>query len=239
MVRETFDLSFIASILPKLFQALPVTLGITAASAAAGCLVGLLLTFGKLGAPKSVRAAVNGLTVLLRGIPTVVLLYLVYFGLPMLVQWLTGYDLSVWPKQIFVVIALSVELAVISSEMFRSAYNSLGRGQLEAAHALGMTARQRFLRIIVPQGLYVILPNLTSAVLALIQGTALAYTLGIMDIMGKARVLDTNAFNMKTLESYAAVALLYWGISILTGRSFGMLEKYLGRGQRTAGAMQN
>lgn len=237
MIPESFDLSFIASIFPKLIEALPVTLFITVLSMAAGCLVGLLLTFGKLSRIRLIRVIVNNLTVVLRGIPTIVLLYLVFFGLQPLIYQIGGIDISGWPKQVFVMIALSIELSVTCSEMFRSAYNSIDKGQLEAAHAIGMTRIQSFLRIILPQGLYVILPNLNNASLFLVQGTALAYTLGIIDVMGKANMLNTNAFGLKTFESYLAVALIYWAISIIIGWIFRLLERLFGRGQRTVGTV--
>lgn len=236
MIRESFDWKFILAALPRLLRVLPVTLGIAAAAAVLGCLAGLALTFGKVSRHRLLRGGVDLATNLLRGVPTVVLLYLVYFGLPFLVQRLTGADISAWAKQVFVVIALGLELAVTCSEMFRSAYNSLDKGQLEAAHALGMTNVQRFFRVTLPQGVYVILPNLGSAVLALVQGTSLAYTLGLMDVMGRAKMLDTNAMNMKTFEAFLAAGLIYWGISIVTGQLFRLLERRFGRGMKTVAA---
>lgn len=235
MVPETFDISFVISIIPKLLLALPVTLRITGLALLCGWAVGLLTTFGKVSRHRRLAWVLDKITVIFRGIPTVVLLYLVYFGMPTLVEALTGVSISKWSKEAFCVIALTIELGVSSSEMFRSAYNSLDRGQLEAAHALGMTRLQRFFRVIVPQGLYVILPNLGSATLSIIQGTALVYTLGIIDIMGRARVLDTNAFGLKTFEAYFTVALFYWAMSFIVTTIFHLLERRFGRGLRTVG----
>lgn len=231
MVTESFDWTFVLAAIPKLAGALPLTLGIAVVSMIAGCLVGLLLTFGKLSRFRLVRVVVNEATAIVRGIPTIVLLYLSYFALPFVIYRITGQNISGWSKSFFVVVTLGTELAVTCSEMFRSAYNSLDKGQLEAAHSIGMTRVQRFFHIILPQGLYVILPNLGNAALAVIQGTALAYTLGVMDVMGKANVLNTNAFGLKTLEAFVVVALLYWGISLLLNLLFRLLERWFGRGQ--------
>lgn len=235
MVKEVFDISFIISIIPKLLQALPVTLQVTAFALLFGWSFGLLITFGKVSRHRVLSIILDKITVVLRGIPTVVLLYLVYFGLPGLVLAVSGVSISQWSKEVFCIIALAVELAVSSSEMFRSAYNSLDKGQLEAAHAIGMTRLQRFFRVIFPQGLAVILPNLGSATLSTIQGTALVYTLGIIDIMGRARILDTNAFGMKTFEAYFTVAMFYWAISLLVNVVFSLLERHFSRGIRTVG----
>lgn len=235
MTKESFDVSFIASIVPKLLQALPVTLRLTGFALLFGWSIGLLITLGKVSRHRLLAVILDKVTVVLRGLPTVVLLYLAYFGLPGLIKAVSGEDVSRWSKEVFCIIALAAELAVSSSEMFRSAYNSLEKGQLEAAHSIGMTRTQRFFRVIAPQGLYVILPNLGSAMLSVIQGTALVYTLGIMDVMGRARVLDTNAFGLKTFEAYFTVALIYWIMSMFVSAVFHLLERYFGRGVRVVG----
>jgi ABC-type amino acid transport system permease subunit len=96
-----------------------------------------------------------------------------------------------------------------------------------------MTGVQRFNRIILPQGLFVILPNLSGLCLGIIQATSLAYTLGVMDVMGKAKVLDSNAFSMNTFEAYLLVAFIYWALSLIEGWIFKGLEIRMGRGMRT------
>ena len=162
MVRESFDIHFIIEKFPAILSALPVTLEITAVTLVLGWLLGLLVAWGKVSGSGWLKKFLGILTDIIRGIPTVVLLYIVYFGLPKLI------NVSNWSKISFVVLALMIELGTTSSEMFRSAYNSIQKGQLEAAHALGYTEIQKFFHIIVPQGLAVILPNLGSAVLSII-----------------------------------------------------------------------
>lgn len=223
MVRESFDIHFIIEKFPAILSALPVTLEITAVTLVLGWLLGLLVAWGKVSGSGWLKKFLRILTDIIRGIPTVVLLYIVYFGLPKLI------NISNWSKISFVVLALMIELGTTSSEMFRSAYNSIQKGQLEAAHALGYTEIQKFFHIIVPQGLAVILPNLGSAVLSIIQATALVYMLGIFDILGKARQLDTNVSHVKTFEMYFAVAMIYWVLAILIQQVFHLLERHFGK----------
>ena len=223
MVRENFDIHFIIEKFPAILSALPVTLEITAVTLVLGWLLGLLVAWGKVSGSGWLKKFLRILTDIIRGIPTVVLLYIVYFGLPKLI------NVSNWSKISFVVLALMIELGTTSSEMFRSAYNSIQKGQLEAAHALGYTEIQKFFHIIVPQGLAVILPNLGSAVLSIIRATALVYTLGIFDILGKARQLDTNVSHVKTFEMYFAVAMIYWVLAILIQQVFHLLERHFGK----------
>ena len=133
MVRENFDIHFIIEKFPAILSALPVTLEITAVTLVLGWLLGLLVAWGKVSGSGWLKKFLRILTDIIRGIPTVVLLYIVYFGLPKLI------NVSNWSKISFVVLALMIELGTTSSEMFRSAYNSIQKGQLEAAHALGYT----------------------------------------------------------------------------------------------------
>ena len=221
MVRESFDIHFIIEKFPAILSALPVTLEITAVTLVLSWLLGLLVAWGKVSGSGWLKKFLGILTDIIRGIPTVVLLYIVYFGLPKLI------NVSNWSKISFVVLALMIELGTTSSEMFRSAYNSIQKGQFEAAHALGYTEIQKFFHIIVPQGLAVILPNLGSAVLSIIQATALVYTLGIFDILGKARQLDTNVSHVKTFEMYFSVAIIYWALAVLIQFIFSRLEKQM------------
>lgn len=232
MVKETFDVEFIVSNFPKILKALPVTLIITIISLALGWLIGLGLSVLKVNGGKKLQTVLRVLTDLIRGIPTVVLLYIVYFGLPTLVKSLFGVSINSWSKQTYVILALAISLGATSSEMFRSAYSSIKKSQLEAAHALGYTRIQRFIHVIAPQGLYVILPNLGSAVLSTIQATALVYTLGIFDILGKARQIDTSVAGSMTFEMYFAVALIYWGLAIIIGWIFKGLEHHFGKENR-------
>ena len=233
MERESFHIDFIIQIWPKLLQALPLTVMMAVGAIIAGCILGLIVTLGKISGHRRAASVLDAVTVVIRAVPEVVLIYLVYFGLPVLTEDLMGIDIGGWAKPVFVVLALTIQLGASSSELFRSAYNSLDAGQLEAAHSIGMTGMQRFKRIIFPQGLFVILPNLSGLCLGIIQATSLAYTLGVMDVMGKAKVLDSNAFSMNTFEAYLLVALIYWALSLIEGWIFKLLEMRMGRGMKT------
>ena len=230
MIKDTVDFGFIAENFIKVLGALPTTLLITLLSLVFGWVLGLLIATGKISGPRWLKEILKWLTDIIRGIPTVVLLYVVYFGLPQLVEGIIGVNIGNWSKQTFVVIALAIELGINSSEMFRSAYNSIKKGQLEAAWSLGFTKLQRFTRVIFPQGLFVILPNLGSAVLSIIQATALVYTLGIYDILGKARQIDTNEAHVKTFEMYLVATVIYWALAGVVGVIFRGLESYFGKG---------
>lgn len=231
-LKETFDYIFIWEKLPKLFSALPLTLLITALAIFFGWLLGLIVAIGKVGGPKWLRKFLFAVTDIIRGIPTVVLMYIVYFGLSVLLSKLFSITVTTTQKYIYIVSALMIEISATGSELFRSAYSSIPRGQLEAAQSLGYTGLQKFVHVIVPQGIRVILPNLGNTLLATIQSTALLYTLGIYDLLGRARQIDTNVTHMKTFELYLAVAVIYWILGALTGWIFKRLEGSFAKGSR-------
>lgn len=221
MVRESFDIHFIIEKFPAILSALPVTLEITAVTLVLGWLLGLLVAWGKVSGSGWLKKFLRILTDIIRGIPTVVLLYIVYFGLPKLI------NVSNWSKISFVVLALMIELGTTSSEMFRSGIQFHPERSAGGGLRLGYTGIQKFFHIIIPQGLAIILPNLGSAVLSIIQATALVYTLGIFDILGKARQLDTNVSHVKTFEMYFSVAIIYWALAVLIQFIFSRLEKQM------------
>ena len=102
MVRESFDIHFIIEKFPAILSALPVTLEITAVTLVLGWLLGLLVAWGKVSGSGWLKKFLRILTDIIRGIPTVVLLYIVSFGLPKLI------NVSNWSKISFVVLALSL-----------------------------------------------------------------------------------------------------------------------------------
>ncbi|MDR1160290.1 MAG: amino acid ABC transporter permease [Syntrophomonadaceae bacterium] len=223
------DFAYMTKAFPKLFYALPLTLGITFAAMIAGMIIGGIFTVCKLSRWRILSAGVHGFTVVLRGIPTIVLLFLSYFGLPVLFS-LFGININNWTKITFAIIALTLEVAAVASELFRSAWLSLDKGQLDAATSIGMNRFQITRRVIVPQGLRVIVPNIGNLLIGQFQNTSLVYTLGIIDIIGRLNILNSQAYGAKSLELYISAAILYWLVCVLFSFCFHFLEQRLNRG---------
>ncbi|MDR1573081.1 MAG: amino acid ABC transporter permease [Clostridiales Family XIII bacterium] len=223
------DVRFMLQSFPKILAALPLTLAITLLSMVVGLLLGLLFTFAKISRWMLVRGFAFAFTTLVRGIPTVVLLFLSYFGLPALFA-IFGVNINGWDRILFAVIALVLEISAVASELFRSAWLSVNRGQLDAAYSIGMNHAQTFSRVIAPQVLRVIAPNLANLTIAQFQNTSLVYTLGVIDIVGKVNILSDAVFGIKTLELYLTAALIYWGVCVLFSCGFHLLEQRLNRG---------
>ncbi len=222
-MENLIDIKFIIEKLPNLLKALPVTMEIMILTLFWGCTIGLLMAVLKISGSSFVKKLLTVITACVRGIPTILILFLIYFGLPVILKNFS-INAGEWDKKIFVVAALSIEFGIQSSELFKSAYNGIDKGQINAAISLGYSTIQRFFYLYIPQGLKIILPNLGNCVLACIQSTALVYTLGVFDLLGKARQIDSNAFSLKTFEMYLTVSIIYWIMALINDCIFKWVE---------------
>lgn len=221
--------SYIVHYLPEIAAALPLTLLVLGLSVFLGLLLGLVLTWGQLSEDSWLRGLARGIIFLIRCTPPVVMLFLVFYGLPEFVNWWLGIDINDWSRASFTVLSMMLLFAAPVSELVKAAYLAIPRGQTEAGLALGLTEWQTVRRIVLPQALRVALPNLTTAVLNLLKDTALAYTIGLVDIMGATNLLISRQLGNYSLEAYTAVALIYWGLALVLSLLTHGLEKGLER----------
>lgn len=216
--------------IPQLIAYLPVTLQYVVASLLFGSLFAALLLLMKLGGPAPVRWIAEGITTLGRCCPTIIMLFLVYYGLPPLLYSLTGIDIENYDAIYFVVVSFSFFLGGSLSEVARSAYLSIDKGQFEAAACVGLTRAQTLRRIIAPQLFYLMIPNLGNTVQFLMKEGALTYLIGCVDLTGVAYLINGRELSAHVLEVYLALALIFWAISIAIDWLFAKLEAKLGTG---------
>lgn len=227
-----FDVSYIYRYMPDILPFLGVTILTVFSSVVLGVALGFVLAAGKLGKSRLGRFLSNGYTTLLRCTPSIVLLFVIYYGLPELVMGVFRVDINDMEKGIFVVLTFSLLFAATMSEVMRSAYESIDRGQKEAAVSVGLTPFQAFYRILLPQCFYVALPNFGNAVIALLKDGALGFTIGFIDIMGKTNLIVSVNYGAHSREIYLGLALVYWILSIVLERLFIKAEKMSGKGRR-------
>ncbi|AQU73231.1 amino acid ABC transporter permease [Priestia megaterium] len=166
----------------------------------------------------------------MRCTPLLVQLFLVYFGLPQLLL-LVHIDINSWSRITFLVIAFSLHTAAPLSEVIRSAYLSIDKGQFEAAYSIGMNYFQSLRRIILPQAFVAALPNLGNATISLLKDTALAFSIGIIDILGQVRLILGNNYGIGMFEIYVTISLVYWSMCIVIEIIVSYLEKHLKKGR--------
>ena len=213
----------IVALLPTLWDAVR----ILAASILFGALLGVVLARAKLGRVKVSHKLADGYTTFIRCVPGIVLLYVVYYGLPRLLG-LIGIDGSRIERRVYIIIAFALFCGASLSEVFRSAYLSVDFGQREAGISVGLTGWQTFRRILFPQIFRVVLPSFGNTVIAVLNEASLGFAIGYMDILGRAKLIGNKSYGAKNVEIYLAAAVLYWGTSVLIGRVIAGLEKKYG-----------
>lgn len=221
---QLFDFSYFLGCFATLLPYLPITLMILAVSLVFSLLFGLLLAWCKLRKNRIARGAVNVYTEIIRGTPFVVLLFIIYFGLPKLFLQVWGIDINGWNKMIYIIVTLSIFGSARMSEAMRAAYLAVNRSQMEAALSCGLSEGQGFWHIVMPQALLIALPNLGNLILSNLLETAVGFSIGIVDFVGNARLVITRDYGVHNLEVYLMVALVYWVLSMLFAKFFDVLE---------------
>ena len=149
---------------------------------------------------------------IIKGLPMTLLVILLTTLLGSLLGGLVAWASLSKDKALVTMVLL---FSAMISEVFKAAYQAIPKGQLEAGLSIGLTSEQTFVRIIAPQAFKVALPNITTAILNLMRDAALAYTIGFIDVMGKGNLLISRHLGNYSLETYTAVAFVYWGIALI------------------------
>ncbi|MEY8352668.1 amino acid ABC transporter permease [Lachnospiraceae bacterium 54-53] len=222
MAGDFFSFQRVIEYFPKILSRLHVTFSIVAVSISIALVLGTVIAVVRL---KRIPVFCQLFTVyvsFVRGTPILVQLFLIYYGIPLLLVQMTGSNVtSGWDKLIFVYIAYALNEAGFLSEHIRAAVLSVPSGQAEAGYSVGLSQRQTFFRIVFPQAFRVLLPGFGAALVGLLPATSLAYMLGVTDMMGKVRAIGAVTFH--TLEGYFCAALIFVIVSFALEQVFACL----------------
>jgi polar amino acid transport system permease protein len=213
-----------------LLEGAGVTIALAVVTVPFGFGAGLALAVLKLSTHKAVRAFCNAYTTFFRGIPDLLSLFIVYFGLQALFDVL-GSRLGIHMElNAFVagVIALSVVMTAYSSEVWVAALKAVPTGQHEAAKSLGLDPWRTFRLVLMPQLLRVALPGLGNIWMVLLKDTSLISTLAVMDLLRAAK--EASDVTTRPILFYSAAAAVYLVFSIISGLVQGKLEQRVNRG---------
>lgn len=219
----------LAAIAGQILEQLPLTLAMLLVSLLFGLLIGLVLALARIHKRPVFNAIATLFISYMRCTPVLVQLFVAYYGLPLLLKQI-GIDINHWPSLIFAMVTFSLNISAYFAEMFRSAYLAVGAGQTEAAYSVGMNYRQTLLRIILPQAFAISIPNLTGNAIYLLKESALAFSIGIIDMIGQADVILSQNFKANPVQVYAIIAAIYWILSIIIQKSGDWTEKGLKKG---------
>lgn len=203
------------------------TLGLAVCSLVLGLFLGML--FAMLEANRFVGKPTAVFVALLRGLPEILVVLLVYFGSSELVELLTGeyVEFGAFGCGVF---ALSLIFAAYASQTLRGAIQAIAKGQWESGTALGLSKGYTFLRIIMPQVWRHALPGLSNQWLVLLKDTALISLIGVDDLMRQAQLINTNTHQPFTW--YGIAALIYLLVTLVSQIGIRKLELRFTRFER-------
>ncbi len=206
--------------LPRLMKGLGISLQLTVISVVCGYLIGLLLALGTAAKPRWIRFPTLVFVEVGRGVPSLVVLYMVYFGLPAFGVLFENF----WAAAI----GLTFTVSAYSSEIIRGGIGSVARGQQEASSALGLNRRTAFMRIVLPQGLRSAIPALMGLAIMSFQGTSLAYSIAVNELMSQAYQVSLITFQY--LAVFGLTGLIFAAIALPATWASAAVERRLARG---------
>ena len=201
-----------------------------------GALRTLVLALAQLSNSRAARLAADTFTTVLRGLPELLTLFIIYHGtaiaLAELIEWLGFKGRIEINPYTAATIALGVVFASFASEVFRGAYLAVPKGQIEAGLACGMSRGQVFRRIRMPQLWRYALPGLGNLWLVLLKDTALASVIAFDELMREARVAAETTG--QPFVFFVAAAIIYLIFTALSSVVLARAEKHAARGVRRA-----
>jgi polar amino acid transport system permease protein len=198
------NFNFVWKYADKLWWGLALSIQLAFIGILIGCVIGLALALAYSGGNRWIRAAVTAYVEFIRNIPLLLLIYLVFYGVPSAGGF--AYDATT-----SFVLTLSLYSGAYLVEVFRAGLDAVPRGVLDAGKAIGLTPWQRFVSVRFPIMLRIVLPSLSNAFISLFKDTSLASVIAVPELTYGANWIKTNTFR------HVEVWIVVWPIYLLAG----------------------
>jgi polar amino acid transport system permease protein len=219
------DIAFLSEWQAFVLGGVPLTLVISAASIFFACILAVFGALGRLSSNAVVYGVASFYVSLVRGTPLIVQILFIYLALPQI--W-PGF--SIIPAIILGIFALAFNYGAYMTEIFRAGIQAIPRGQIEAAHALGMTDRLTMRRVVLPQAIRIVTPAIGNEFIAMIKDSALVSIITVQELLWRARTVGSSHFRM--LETLLLAALIYWVLTLAFSLLQDRLEKRMAESDR-------
>lgn len=218
MDQAAHPLSRIGEIVVYLLPAVPETLRITLFSFALALLLGILVGVARTGGSRVLRLLSAAYVDTLRGIPLLVQIFFLYFGVGRLLNL---------DRTVAGILAIGIGYSAYIGETVRAGIQAVPRGQWEAARSLGLSTPQCLRHIILPQALRIVVPPILNDFVACLKDSSLVSIIGLRELTRAGREYSSRTFT--DFETWTVVALLYLAMTILLSRFSGWMERRLRR----------
>jgi glutamate/aspartate transport system permease protein len=219
-----FDFDVIQRSLPYLWKGFQYTVELTTIAASGGIFFGTLLALARLSSKRTLSLVASGYVNLMRSIPLVLVIFWFFFLVPMIVQGITGSERppQVGAERTAIVTFIMFEAAYFC-EIMRAGIQSIPKGQVYAAYALGLGYGQAMRLVVLPQAFRNMIPVLLTQIIILFQDTSLTYVISATDFLGAASKIGQR--DGRLVEMYTFVALVYFVISFTLSQLVKRLQK--------------
>lgn len=195
------------------------TLRLAIPAIALGFVLGIFIGLGRLARSTPVRLLASVYVEFFRGVPLVMVIFWFWFIIPQLLQ------LPI-PEYGVALVAFVIFEAAYFGEIIRAGVQSVSRGQVEAATALGLKGRQTMLFVVLPQAVRNMLPSLVTQMIVLFKDTSLASIIGYVDLTKAAQIVNNR--EIRPFELYLFIAVVYWVCTYSMSRMASHLERRMG-----------
>jgi polar amino acid transport system permease protein len=202
--------------LPQLFEGLKTTLGLTIFSLILGSIFGILMAVGRVYGRKPLAFFIYIYEKTLRGIPLLVIFFIIYFGLSEI-----GLNLNAFNSA---VLGLGLRSTAYQAQIYRSAINSIPAGQMVAARSIGMSKIKAIRYIILPQALRLSIPGWSNELTIVLKDTSIAFGIGVVDLMRQGRYIYSVNHEL-VLQILLIIALIYFVLVFSINKGLNYLEK--------------
>jgi len=218
------DFSIVTRSLPYLWLGMKYTLQLTATSAVGGLFFGTLLALARLSSNKILSNVAAGYVNLMRSIPLVLVIFWFFFLVPLIAQGITGSErpIQIGAERTAMITFILFEAAYFC-EIMRAGIQSIPRGQVHSAYALGLTYGQSMRLVILPQAFRNMIPVLLTQTIILFQDTSLVYVISATDFVGAASKIAQR--DSRLVEMYLFVAVVYFVLCYTLSYLVKLLQK--------------
>ena len=218
------DLELMINSFPKLLNAAVITLKLLSVSLIIGLFVGLFFAILRLNKNIFINRFAYGYSYVFRGTPLLVQIFIIYFGLGQ-IEYLRSTVLWVILKEPYwcAIIAFALNTGAYTSEILRSAFQTIKPGIIEAGKSLGISNKVIFYKIQIPIAIRQSLPAYGNEIILMMKGTSLASTVTIMDLTGVAKYIISTTF--KPIEVFIVAGGIYLFMTFIIHNVIKFLEK--------------
>jgi len=218
------DLDFALDHLPRLLKAAKLTIELTLLSLFFGIFVGIFFAILRTSNNKILFYLSYYYSYILRGTPLLVQIFIIYFGLAQL-EWVRESFLWVFLKEPYscAILAFTLNTGAYSSEIFRSAFETINKGIIEAAEGLGLNKINTFFKIKLPIAIRQSLPAYGNEMILMLKGTSLASTVTLLDLTGVAKHIISTTF--RPVEVFIVAGSIYLLMTFIIHNFIKFLEK--------------